>query len=322
MNGRDDVARAERWFLDNGLPYFVAEDHRGVSEALHARRLVAVAGVSVLAAAVAGVLVGVATDDPSLGFLTGLVALGALAGLYALVALRLAPIAGWAVRRSFGSLGLLFPLVTRALPLLLLFVTFFFINTEVWQVASSMDRPLLWTVVLLFAAVAVVFLLARLPEELDRVGHELEGDRLVDCCADTPLHEAAARLGGELEIEPVRGLRRANLLLLLVIAQAIQVLLLSLAVFAFFAVFGRLAITAEVVESWIGRPPSYLGDVTLVSTELFQVSVFLAAFSGLYFTVYAVNDDSYRKQFFTSVTHELERALGVLAVYRALRRAP
>ena len=46
----------------------------------------------------------------------------------------------WAVGRTFGSLGMLFPLVTRALPLLLLFVTFLFINTEVWMVANS------WTV--------------------------------------------------------------------------------------------------------------------------------------------------------------------------------
>ena len=34
---------------------------------------------------------------------------------------------------------MMFPLVTRALPLLLLFVTFLFINTEVWMVASSLD---------------------------------------------------------------------------------------------------------------------------------------------------------------------------------------
>ena len=58
---------------------------------------------------------------------------------YALTALHARPIVGWALRRTFGSLGLLLPLATRALPLLLLFVTFLFINTEVWQVTSNLD---------------------------------------------------------------------------------------------------------------------------------------------------------------------------------------
>ncbi len=55
-----------------------------------------------------------------------------------------------------------------------------------------------------------------------------------------------------------------------------------------------------------------------LSTQLAQVSIFLAAFSGLYFTVSAVSDEGYRRQFFTQITTELEHAVGVRAVYRAL----
>ena len=47
--------------------------------------------------------------------------------------------------------------------------------------------------------------------------------------------------------------------------------------------------------------------------------MFLAAFSGLYFTVSAVTDETYRGQFFTAVMAELERAVAVRAVYRAAR---
>ena len=78
------------------------------------------------------------------------------------------------------------------------------------------------------------------------------------------------------ELAEVRGFEKANLILVLVIAQIVQVLLLAL-------------------------------------------SVFLAAFSGLYFTVYAVTDEAYRDQFFSSIKRELERAVGVRAVYLALR---
>ena len=62
-----------------------------------------------------------------------------------------------------------------------------------------------------------------------------------------------------------------------------------------------------------------LPGLTNLTLELFQVSVFLAAFSGLYFTVYAVTDEAYRDQFFTTVKRELDRAVAVRAVYLALR---
>jgi hypothetical protein len=41
-------------------------------------------------------------------------------------------------------------------------------------------------------------------------------------------------------------------------------------------------------------------------------------FSGLYFTVYAVTDATYRAQFFTGITDDLEKAVGVRAAYQAL----
>ena len=40
------------------------------------------------------------------------------------------------------------------------------------------------------------------------------------------------------------------------------------------------------------------------------MSIFLAAFCGLYFTVYAVTDETYRQQFFTRIMRELARAVG------------
>jgi hypothetical protein len=47
--------------------------------------------------------------------------------------------------------------------------------------------------------------------------------------------------------------------------------------------------------------------------------VFLAAFSNLYLTVSTMTDETYRERFFGSVLSELERAVGVRAVYLALR---
>ena len=49
------------------------------------------------------------------------------------------------------------------------------------------------------------------------------------------------------------------------------------------------------------------------------MSVFLAAFSALYFTVAVLTDETYKEQFFSDVLGELERAVGVRAGYLALR---
>ena len=89
--------------------------------------------------------------------------------------------------------------------------------------------------------------------------------------------------------------------------------------FAFFVVFGAVVMKHGVQEAWIGSAPHALPCADNLSVELVQVSVFLAAFSGLYFTVYAVTDETYRDQFFTEIKAELERAVGVRAVYLAAR---
>ena len=181
------VRAAERWFERQGLPYFVPEHAREVRAALDRARFVPVVAGAVLVGTATGVATGIASHDASNGVLVGALTLGLVVLVYGLASLHLQPIARWATGRTFGSLGWLFPLITRALPLLLLFITFLFINTEVWQVCSALDRGLLWLTVMLFAAVAVVFLLVRLPEEVRQVSAEAEGDRLVRICERTPV---------------------------------------------------------------------------------------------------------------------------------------
>ncbi|MGH3477571.1 MAG: hypothetical protein ACRDQD_12105, partial [Nocardioidaceae bacterium] len=236
--------------------------------------------------------------------------------------LQLRPILLWAAWRTIGSPRLMFRLLTRALPLLLLFMTFLFINAEVWQVASGLPRGRLWMGVLLFVGIAVAFLLVRLPDEVHQVEDEVADDRLVECCQGTPFAGVAATLAGDAYPARLSRIPRANLVTVLLFSQLLQVIALSLTVFAFFLVFGLLAIEPDVIQSWVGHTPSYLPSVVEwvpVSRELFQVSVFLAGFAGLYFTVYAVTDSTYRDQFFSSLSRELEQAIGVYTVYETLR---
>ena len=330
MPQRESLDPAEQWFVAHGLPYFVDSYRAKVAAGLQRGRIAAV----VLFATVIGTVVGVVTAIPlsaATGVGAALSAAGIVLATYAVVTLRAWLIVGWALRRTFRSLGLLLPLVTRALPLLLLFITFLFINAEVWQVSAALDGGVLWVTVLLFAGVAVGFLLTRLPEELDSVDDEVDSRELLDACRGTPLEAAAEAIAGRVERvgavdAEVTGLQKANLVLVLLVSQTVQVLLLALAVFAFFIVFGVVAMDPEVVGTWTtdgtvhqlaGTPGDWLGP--RLSQELVRVSVFLAAFSGLYFTVYAVTDDVYRKQFFSSVIRELERAVSARVAYRSLK---
>jgi hypothetical protein len=322
-------AAAEQWFLSRGLPYFVDDVRHGVAARLTRARLLGLGAITALCGTAVGTGVAFWADDRSTGVLSGVLAAAVPLSAYGVTVLHAGTVARWTVGRTLSSLSLLIPLVTKALPLLLLFVTFLFINTEVWQVASSLDDGVLWVAVLLFAAVAVAFLLVRLPEELDQVDDEMSGEQLIRACRNTPLEADAVRCATEIEDgvllaeAQVTGLAKQNLVLVLLISQALQVLLLSVAMYVFFVVFGAVAINATVVDAWLGHPPTPFVDwMPRVSHELVRVSTFLAAFSGLYFTVYAVSDETYRSQFFGSLMKQLHRAVGVRTVYRCLRPDP
>lgn len=290
-------AEAEAWFVAHGLPYFVDDFRERVRRRLRVSRLLVVALVGLLVAVPAGVAFGLWVEQVSAGIVIGATVLLLVAAVYAGRALQFRLIAAWALGHALSSLELLFPLATRALPMLLLFITFLFINTEVWMVASALDGGVLWGVVLLFGTVATGFLVVRLIEEVDRLDDEVGREEL----------------GGDADVV---GLERTNLVLVLLIAQALQVLLLALAVFGFFIVFGAVAMDEAVLEAWITPDKlTYPWGIRPVSLELVQVSVFLAAFSGLYFAVFAVTDETYRREFFTDVLGELEQALRVRVGY-------
>ena len=172
---------------------------------------------------------------------------------------------------------------------------------------------------------AVLFLLVRLPEEVDRVDDEVDDDFIVRACAGTPLEQASREVAADPGIDPqehaqVSGFERWNLILVLLVIQTVQVLLLSVTVFVFFMLFGSLVMETETQLAWTGADT--VGQAPLlsnVSLSLVKVSLFLASFSGLYFTVSAVTDDTYRRQFFSVVESQLERAVGMRAVYLAIR---
>jgi hypothetical protein len=330
----DPVRDTEAWFLKNGLPYFVPAERAQVRHGLALRRTLPLLGVSVLVALGVALLLSWATSDfeldPGRLLSFGPASLLTIAGLtlaiYGVTALRARPILTYALRHSGASLRTFATLATRALPLLMVFMTFLFINAEVWHMSASLDGAALWIVVLLFVVLGIVFFLVRLPEEIDRADDELDDARVVEVVRATPMGPEAERLSrheGLLSSESrVAGYERANLTLVLLITQTVQALLLSVTVFVFFMLFGMITMKQEMADVWIDEagPVRNLDALPNLSVELLQVSTFLAAFSGLYFIVYALTDEVYRQQFFSKVQRDLERAIAVRGAYVAWHR--
>ena len=178
MSDQDaDVATAEAWFRRRGLPWFIdAEDER-VRRLLRRRRLrLLLVSLLILSLAAGWLADQVVENWPSAALIGVTVALALLLA-YAGKPLRVAVIARWAARRAGAELDLLLPLITRALPLLLLFMMTLFINTEVWQVSSTLRRPSLYATVLVFAVAGAAFLLTRLPDEVRQVQRSAAAER-------------------------------------------------------------------------------------------------------------------------------------------------
>ena len=168
----------------------------------------------------------------------------------------------WAAGRLIDQLGRSLVLLTRAIPLLLVFALVLFVNTETWQVFSSMPGEFLALVAAMFVVAGSVFLVARLPREVTAL-------------------ERAVAAGPALDRR-----QRLNVAIVMFVSQALQVLVVSLAVGAAFTLFGTLAIGAEVRESWIGSEGNVLLTINLfgspaqITEELLRVSGGIARSPG------------------------------------------
>jgi hypothetical protein len=266
--------------------------------------------------------------DALQSILTGL---GVLLVIYVVTSYGLVPMTKWSLTQLWEQLADLGHLVVKALPLLLLFVTFLFVNTEVWQVAGNLDGVVYWLVLALFFLIGASFVVSRIPAEVAEINRFDDWDDAAGLARDvgapvmTPVRAGAS----DGEVAPPLSRRAwANIVLVMLVTQGIQIMLVGVAMGGFLATFGFLAIDRSVVESWTGAPADVLWEPTLggrpvlLSEQLLRVSGFLAAFTALYFTVYLVTDRTYREQFRDEVVTDVRGALAARACYvNALRDA-
>ncbi|BAN01583.1 hypothetical protein [Ilumatobacter coccineus] len=254
------------------------------------------------------------------------VALVLLAVIYLWSAYGVGPLLKWASRRGAQQLSSLGSLVARALPLLLLFNTFLFINAEVWELAGTLYGLPYLVVIFTFFGLGATFALSRVPSVIRDVNTFASWDDVRAHLDDTPAAHLAVPDSDAHPTDPLRIRQRLNIGLVVLFGQALQITLVTLALTVFFVGFGFFSVTEPTALAWTRLDDinvlvsTGLGGRTLILSEaLLRVSIFLGAFSGMYFTVVLTTDDTYRSEFSDDVGPEIREALAVRSAYRIAR---
>jgi hypothetical protein len=242
--------------------------------------------------------------------------------VYVVTSYALVPMTRWALGQMFRQLADVADLMVRSLPLLLLFATFLFLTTEIWQVAAELEAPFFLIVAGMFLLIGTAFLIIRQRQEVERVSRFASWPEVHDCCGSSPI--AALPVEGLPEPpEPPRLGKRArlNVALVLVFTQGVKIVIVGIVVGLFYLAFGLIAVREPTIVAWIGEDVDRIGEVTvfgkpiLLTWDLIRVCALVAFFSALQFTFSALTDETYRKEFFEGILVEMREALATRALY-------
>lgn len=235
-------------------------------------------------------------------------------------------IALWAFRFAWVQVGALGTLMSRALPLLMLTVVVYFTG-ELWQLSARMSRERLWQTIGFLSLVALLFMVATIRDEVRALRQERSerADDSTALLADTPL---ASIHTGPAARTPLSLAEQANVVAVMVVAQAIQVVLFTAGLFVFFLALGMIAIPDDVTVLWsseqtcaVGEPPcagTWFGVHIPIPQTVVHMSLFVAVLSGLYFTVSTSVDPLYRERFFEPLIGDVAVSLAGRDAYRAV----
>ncbi len=238
--------------------------------------------------------------------------------IYVATSYGVVPLMGWAASQTFARLGSVGRMLTRALPLLLLFTTFLFINAEVWQVAGTLQGPVYVVTLGLFFVLGSAFVLSRIPASIRMVHTFDEWEEVSRLVQGTPAEGLSLPTDGDPQEMPLSIRQRVNIGLVSVFSQAILVTFVAVVLASFFMLFGLLAVPEATTAAWTQLADVHVyahwhvgGRVLVLTEPLLRVSGFLGAFSGMYFTVVLGTDATYRGEFAEDSGPQIRQALAV-----------
>lgn len=246
---------------------------------------------------------------------------------YLVVSYGLLPMARWATGQMLRQMRSVGDLMVRSLPLLLLFSMVMFFNAEMWKICDDLPLAFMAIAMLVVLVVGGAFVVLRLPGELEASNRFESWPGMADLLVGTPVEGADLHgLPNPPAIPPLGRRARINISLVQFVRQSIQILLVTVVLWAFYVVFGVFTIIPSTVEQWTGSGQldvlwsvSIAGHEAVLSGELLRTSVFIAAVAGLQFTVQAVTESSYRDEFLAASDRDTRQSLAVRAVYLCSR---
>jgi hypothetical protein len=244
--------------------------------------------------------------------------------VYLAASYGLVPMVGWGIRQLRRQLHDVLALIVKTLPFLLLFSAFLLLTTEVWQTADEMPGSYYAFVVGSMVLAGALFIGLATRTGLTELAHFETWEDIAAQCAGTPLECFNAALAPNApDPPPLRRRAQLNVALVMFVSQAIQIVLVTVAAFAFYLGFGLLTIREATLTMWLGGSPlsssdrittfGFLGHDVLLTRQMLYVAGFIAAFAGLQFAVQIVSDASYREEFATDMAHDVRQALAVRA---------
>ncbi len=235
----------------------------------------------------------------------------------------LVPLTRWTLGRLPRQAAMVGGLVTRALPLLLVVVGLLFFTAGLWQSVGSRSGPGYTLAVLLLVGLALAFLASALARGLPGLRPFGSWDEVRELVPGTPAEHLVPAWSTGPQVPAPSRRQRLDVAAVLLVTQTLQVALLSLVIGVLLLVLGVCAVPVATVQAWTGAPPHVLGELALGSASLpltepmLRVVGFLTAFTGLYLSVAALTDATYRRQFAEDTASRLRCALAVRAVYLA-----
>lgn len=280
-------------------------------------------GLFLLGAPFVAVLFGDLPWQPIWLFALNLVMLGLG---YVLTTYGAVPMLRWGVREVGVQVRGVVNVLSRLLPLLLLFATFLFLNAEMWQVAHGLTWQFYIIVIIMVLLPAAVFLALRSPDEIANLHSFTNWAEIDEIChrTDAPIWKRAEPPEAAPHLVPLDQGERRNLALLMLAAQLVQTVLVAVSIGLFFVVFGLFTVREETLLQWTEITAetfdplarfTLFGAEVVVTPELFAVSGFIAAISALQFAVSLNSDEMYRQQFYESLEREIREVLAVRARY-------
>jgi hypothetical protein len=250
--------------------------------------------------------------------------------VYVVTSYALIPMTRWALGQMFRQLADVADLMVRSLPLLLLFATFLFLTTEIWQVAAELEAPVFLILAGLFFLIGAGFLVIRQRQEVERASRFASWAEVHGSCTSSPVVDVPVdRLAGPPAPPPLGKRARLNVALVLVFTQGVQIVIVGIVVGLFYLAFGLLAVRQPTIEAWVGADIDRIAEFEVFGTDmlltwdLVRVCLLVATFSALQFTFSALTDETYRREFFEGILGEMREALATRALYvAALVRAP